>query len=178
MSVEGFSGPVESWKVIEVAPELREPFRLPGLRERAVDAEEERQQQFYEYSEFRQTHLAALNQIRDRLDKDPEYRFHGKWGEIQAEWEHFRDRYEDLDHRRQEILREIDEELKLARMSLMISEEIDGFYGEVVSKEVVLRIKSAEGGERPYRFYLRKYDLTSHDGGFKPPARWIITAIE
>jgi hypothetical protein len=178
MSVAGFSGPVESWKIIEVGPESREPFRLPVLHQLSVETEEERDRQFYEFSEFREGNLAALNRIRNRLDEDPAYRFHGKWGEIQSEWEGFRERYEDLDLRRQGILREIDNELKLAKMSLMTSEEIDEFVGEVITKEVVLRIETAEGGERPYLFVLRKYDLTSNDGEFKPPSRWIITSIE
>jgi hypothetical protein len=178
MSVVGFSGPVESWKVIEVGPESRQPFRLPELRQQSADAKLELEEQFYEYSDFRKNNLAALNRIRDRMDEDPDYRFHGKWGEIQSEWERYRDRYEDLESRRQEILREIDEELRLAEMSLMISNEIDGLGGEVITKAVTLRITTGEGGERRYRFELRKYELTSRDGDFNPPSRWIVTAIE
>jgi hypothetical protein len=178
MSVVGFSGPVESWKVVEVDPESREPFRLQDLRRRSVAAKLELDEQFYEFSDFREKNLAAFKRIRDRMDEDPGYRFHGKWGDIQSEWEVFQDRYESLDRRRQVILQEIEEEVRLAEMSLMISEEIDGFDGEVVTKEVILRIETAEGGERLYRFVLRKYDLTSRDGGFKPPSRWIITSIE
>jgi hypothetical protein len=178
MSVVGFSGPVESWKVVEVGQESRSPFRLPDLRQRSVAAKEELEEQFYEYSAFRKNNLDALDRIRDRLDEDPGYRFHGRWGEIQSQWEVFQDRYDDLDRRRQEILKEIDEEVRLAEMSLMISEEIDGFDGEVINKDVILRIESAEGGDRLYRFVLRKYDLTSMEVGFKPPSRWIVTAIE
>lgn len=178
MSVVGFSGPVESWELVEVLSELRQPFRLSELRRYAAEAEEERERQFYEYSEFRKKNLEELKVIRHRLEQDPQYRFQGSWGEIQTEWESFRTRYEDLDRRRQDILLEIDRELSLAKMSLMSSEEIDRLDGEVVVKEVLLKVNRREYGERPYLFRLRMYELTSTESDYKPPSRWIITSIE
>jgi hypothetical protein len=178
ISVVGFSGPVDSWELMEIRPEAREPFRLAELRRRAIDAEDEVEQQFVEFSEFRKRHLEAFEMIRDRMDAQPEYRFRGEWGEIQEEFERFRDRYDDLSLRRQNIRRDIDRETMLAKMSLMSAEEIDRLRGEIVIKEVLLKVMTPETGERTYVFTLRKYDLFNRETEFKPPSRWIITSIE
>ncbi len=178
MSVVGFSGPVDSWEVIEVRPEAREPFRLAELRRRAIEAEDEVEQQFVEFSEFRKRHLKEFEMIRDRLDEQPEYRFRGEWGEIQAEFERFRERYEDLYSRRQNIRQAIDRETMLAKMSLMSAEEIDRLRGEIVIKDVLLKVMTSETGETSYLFTMRKYDLFNRETEFRPPSRWIITAIE
>lgn len=178
MSVVGFSGPVESWRVVEVSSESLQPFRLPGLRRQAAAAEEERERQFHAYSEFHGDHRSELKEIRDRIDKDPDYRFRGRWGEIQAEWERYREKYEALDRKRQVLLREIDKELKLSKMSLMSSEEVDRLDGEVIVREVLLKVSKPDAGEKPYLFELRKYELSSEEGTYQPPSRWIVTAIE
>ncbi len=178
VSVVGFSGPVDSWEVLEVRPEVREPFRLADLRRRAVEADDEVERQFVEFSEFRKRHLEEFEMIRDRLDEEPEYRFRGEWGEIQAEFERFRDRYDDLYSRRQSIRQAIDRESMLVKMSLMSAEEIDHLRGEVVIKDVLLKVMTSETGETSYLFTMRKYDLVNRETEFKPPSRWIITAIE
>jgi hypothetical protein len=178
MSVVGFSGPVDSWEVLEIRPEKREPFRLAELRRRAVEADDEVEEQFVEFSEFRKRNLEEFEMIRDRLDEQPEYRFRGKWGEIQAEWERFRDRHEDLYLRRLNIRQEIDRETILAKMSLMSSEEIDRLKGEIVIKDVLLTVKTSEMGETTYLFTMRRYDLVNRETEFQPPSRWIITSIE
>lgn len=178
ISVVGFSGPVDSWEVIEVKPEVRELFRLVELRRRAREAEDEVEQQFIEFSEFRKRHLREFKMIRNRLDEQPEYRFRGKWGEIQTEFERYRDRYEDLYSRRQTIRQAIDRETMLAKMSLMSAEEVGRLKGQIVVKEVFLKVMTPEIGELSYVFTLRKYELVNSETQLQPPSRWIITSIE
>ncbi len=178
MSVVAFSGPAQSWHIVEIGPEESRPFHLPELRRESEKTENERDEQFLEYSNFRRQNLETLKAVQRRLDIEPDYRFRGKRGEVQTEWERFREKYEELDRRRQEVLRKIDEELKLAKMSLMSSEEIDKFEGVVLAKDVVLSIDDGENGEKSYRFVLWKYKLTSRQSDYQPPSRWIITTIE
>jgi hypothetical protein len=178
MSAVAFSGPAQSWHIVEIGPDESRRFRLPELRQESEKTETERDEQFLEYSSFRRENLETLKAVRSRMDIDPDYRFTGKQGEVQAEWERFREKYEDLDRRRQEVIRRIDEELKLAKMSLMSSEEVDKFEGEVLAKDLVLSIDDGQSGEKSYRFVLWKYNLTSKQSDYRPPSRWIITTIE
>ena len=178
MSAVTFSGRAESWHIVEIGPEEGRPFRLPELRRKSAETEDERDKQFLEYSAFRRENLDTLRAVQARLDRDPDYRFSGKRGEVQAEWERFRGKYEDLDRRRQEVLREIDEELKLAKMSLMSSEEIDKFEGVVLTKNVILGVNDGQSEDKRYRFVLWKYNLTSNQSDYQPPSRWIVAAIE
>ena len=178
MSVVGFSGPIESWEVVEVESESRVAFRIPELRRQEELAKEEREQQFTEYMQFADRNSQELKMILARMDSDPEYRFQGAWGEIQKAWESFRERNEEWHRKRDEILLEIDEELKLSKMSLMSSEEIEQMEGGVLVKDVLVNVTKPEAGERPYVFTLRKYELSRKGSDYKPPSKWIITAIE
>ncbi len=178
MSVVGFSGPIESWEVIEVESESTVPFRIPELRRQQEQAKREREQQFTEYMEFAESNSEELKMILARMDSDPDYRFQGAWGEIQKAWETFRERNEEWHRKQNEILREIDQELKLSKMSLMSSEDIEQLEGGALVKEVLVNVTKAEAGERPVLFTLRKYELARKGSEYKPPSKWIITAIE
>ncbi len=116
--------------------------------------------------------------ILARMDSDPDYRFQGAWGAIQEEWETFRDRDEEWQLKRQENLQALDQELKLSKMSLMSSEEIDELEGEVITREMLVNVAKPEAGERSYLFTLRKYELTRARSEYKPLSRWIIAGIE
>jgi hypothetical protein len=178
MSVVGFSGPIESWDVIEVHSESRAPFRVPDLRQRQKQIEEERKQRFVEYMEFVKANPQELAMIRARMDSDPDYRFQGEWGELQREWESFRDREDEWHRKRLEVMRVLEQERKLSKMSLMSSEEIDELEGDVITRQVLVNVDKSESGERPYLFTLRKYDLTRPGTEYKPPSKWIIAGIE
>ena len=178
MSVVGFSGPIESWEVIEVESESRVAFRIPELRRQQEEAKKEREQQFTEYMQFANSNSQELKMILARMDSDPDYRFQGAWGEIQKAWETFRERNEEWHRKRDEILLEIDQELKLSKMSLMSSEEIEQLEGGAHVKEVLVNVTKPEAGKRSYLFTLRKYELVRKGREYKPPSKWIITAIE
>ncbi len=176
LSVVAFPGSVESWEMVETLDGSPQPFLLPELRRKSEDAEEERNQQFEEYSLFRNENYEDLKTIRDRMDREPDHKFTGRRGEIQAEWERFREKYEDLDRRRQEIVKDVEKELRLTRMSLMCSQDPDSLAGEVVIRQALIAVRTQEQGEKTYRFALRRYNLRSSDGQL--PSRWIITSIE
>ena len=177
-SVVGFSGPIESWEVLEVESESSVPFRLPELRRQQEQAKEERDQQFTEYMQFANRNSQELKMILARMDSDPDYRFQGAWGEIQKTWETFRERNEEWHRKQGDILLEIDQELKLSKMSLMSSEDIEQLEGGALVKEVLVNVTKPEAGERAYFFTLRKYELSRKGSEYKPPSKWIITAIE
>ncbi|MFQ5789934.1 MAG: hypothetical protein ACE5JI_05590 [Acidobacteriota bacterium] len=176
MSVVGFPGTVKSWRVEEVIEQPVEAFRVPELRQQVETIEKARDAQFQGYGRFRRQNMENLKRIQARLDADPDYEFEGNLQELRLEWEKYRAERRDLEHQLGEVRRQIDHEARLAAKSLMSDTPIDRFEGEVAVSQVLVKVRTKEESEKPYRFTLRKYNL--RDGANQPPSRWIVIAIK
>jgi hypothetical protein len=176
VSLVAFPGPsVVTWDVVRVDPTTHEPFPLTRLREEAAKAKKARDEQFSRFADFRTAHYGDLLKIQDRLDEDPDASFTGAQAKLRAEWDAYREERRTLEFQLRDLEKAMEEARKPARESVMTSEDIDGFDGEVLTREVLVNVET-EAGAQPYRFILRKYNLTDRKK-FTPPSRWIITAI-
>lgn len=167
----------ESWEVLQVSEATSEPFRLPQLREQLADAKKERDIQFEKGKYFLEDNYNEIEKIQLQLDKDPDYEFSGKLGEVQAEWEKIMADRKTLERNVQDLNREMERVTKLAKMSLMIDVPVANMEGTVLTKQVDVDVTSS-GEMKPYTFTLTKYDLTNPETNVSPQSRWVIVDIE
>ena len=171
-------GAVESWDVVEVVPTTREPFKLSELRRRAETAKIERDSQFAVFSDLRLANYSDLLWIEERLEENPDYPFRGKLADLNAEYQSYRKERVVLELALREIKKAMEDEQRPARKSVMTSDDIELFDGEVLTREVVVDVETASDLVAAYVFTLRKYDLTNLQNDFTPPSRWIIVSIQ
>ena len=185
VSLVAFPGEgVASWRVLEARPTRSEPFRLTELRDEAKVAKKARDEQFSRFSDFRRANYDDLVMIQFRLDQNPEHSFTGRFAELRREWDAYVEERRTLERELRELEQAMEAERKPARESVLTSDDIDLFDGEVLTMEVLIGVEAPAnegdeiGVETPYLFTLQKYDLTRRLDDFTPPSRWIITQIE
>ena len=176
MSTVGFEGTVESYEIVSVGEETVQPFRLPDILEASEEAKTTRDEHWEEFGIFQDEHFEDIEAIQDRVEQEPDYRFSGSRGELQTEWERWREERSAHEAALREANAAVDRERTQASMSVMGATTLTGFSGEVVTKDVVVNVTTQEDGLKPYRFTLSRYNLTA--GENSPPSRWIITSIE
>ncbi len=171
-------GAVESWDVVEVGPTTREPFKLSELRSQAETAKSERDAQFAVFSDFRLANYSDLWLIEERLEQNPDYPFRGKLAHLHAKYQSYRKERAVLELALREIKKTMGDEKKPARKSVMTSDDIELFDGEVLTRKVVVDVETASDLVAAYVLTFRKYDLTNRQNEFTPPSRWIIVSIQ
>ena len=171
-------GAVESWDVVEVVPTTREPFKLSELRSRAETAKIERDAQFAVFSDLRLANYPDLLWIEERLEENPDYPFRGKLADLHAEYQSYRKERVVLELGLREIKKAMEDEKRPARKSVMTSDDIELFDGEVLTREVLIDVKTASEPEAVYLFTLKKYELTNLENDFTPPSRWIVVSVK
>ncbi len=176
MSAVGFEGTVEAYEIISVGEDTVQPFRLTELEEAAEQSKVARDEHWEEFGVFQDEHFDDLEVIRQRIEEDREYRFSGRRGEVQTEWDQWREERSGYETALREAAATVDRERSRASMSVMANTTLAGFGGEVATKEVMVNITTTEEGEKLYRFTLSRYNLTA--GENRPLSRWIITGIE
>jgi hypothetical protein len=180
LTLVGFPEEATAWKVTEVGPERREPFALPELIKSVEEAKTARDLQYGEFATFRQGHIEDLKRIEERLQKDPAATFRGAQAEVHAAWEKYRADRRDLEGRLNEVERLMEQEQRLTLMSLLGPVEasrLRSYTGDLVTKEVVVRVTLKSGEQKPYRFTMQRYLLNEPESGRTAAARWIITDI-
>ncbi len=75
LSMVAFPEDVESWNILEISDERRDPYLVPELWQIVVSAEDERDAQFKVFGEFRRKNYETLRRISVRLGDEPVYHF-------------------------------------------------------------------------------------------------------
>ena len=179
LSMVSFPGSaIQSWDVVEVGPTTSAPFKLGELRSAAEIAKIERDAQFAVFSDFRLANYSELLLIEERLEQNPDYAFKGKLADLHAEYQFYRKERAAQEVDLREIKKVIEDEKKPSRKSVMSSDDIELFDGEVLTREVVVDVETASAPETVYVFTLSKYELMNLQNNFTPPSRWIIVSIK
>ena len=176
MSAVGFEGTVEGYEIVSSSEETVRPFQLASLQEAAEEAKTARDEHWEEFGAFQDEHFNDLEAIRERVEAEPDYRFSGRRGELQTEWDRWRDERSQHEAALREANEAVEKELTRASMSVMGANALTGFSGEVATREVTVNVTTAEEGTKAYKFTLSKYNLVA--GENHPASRWIITSIE
>jgi hypothetical protein len=167
----------EGWEMVEVSEEMTEPFRLTELRAQLTEAKKERDLQFERGKYFLEDNYNEIEKVQLRLDKNPDATFSGKLAEVHEEWQSIIETRKALERNVQELNREVEKEVKLAKMSLLADIAVDGLEGTVHKKDVKVKVMTG-GEERPFTFGLMWYNLTNPETNVSPRGRWIIVSIE
>ncbi len=167
----------EDWEVLEVSEGTSEPYRIADLRQQLEEAKKERDAQFEKGKYFLEDNYNDIEKIQLRLDKEPDYEFKGKIGEVQAEWEKIMSDRKTLERSVQNFNRELEKETKVAKMSVMSDAPITKLEGNVFKKVINVNV-TTDGQVIPYTFTLVKYDLTNPENNVSPRSRWIIIGID
>jgi hypothetical protein len=176
MSAVGFEGTVQSYEIVSASEETVRPFRLGELQKAADEAKTVRDEHWEEFGVFQDEHFEDIQAIQARVESEPDYRFTGRRGEIQTEWDRWREERSGHEAALREATEAVEKERTQASMSVMAATTLTGFSGEVATREVTVNVTTAEEGQKLYRFTLSKYNLVA--GQNNPASRWIITSIE
>lgn len=167
----------EAWEVVEVGEGTTTPYVIKDLRQQLENAKKERDVQFEKGKYFLEDNYNDIEKIQLRLDKEPDYKFKGKLGEVQAEWEKIMVDRKTLERTVQDLNRQLEKESKLAKMSLMVDAPINKLEGNVLTKRINVNVTQS-GQVNPYVFTMTKYDLTNPENNVSPKSRWIIVGID
>lgn len=175
LSMVAFPEDVESWNILEIGAERRDPYLVPELRESVGAAEDERDAQFKVFGEFRRENYDTLMRIRARLIDDPEYHFPGRNGELQDEWAAFRLERRQVVAKLHEAEIALEQEIRRVNKSLQRESFPEYLTGVALRKDARVRVTTGDG-DGHYVITLTQYELTNQFDSLVP-ARWIVTEV-
>ncbi|MGH9319623.1 MAG: hypothetical protein ACRD3V_07005, partial [Vicinamibacteria bacterium] len=176
LSMVAFPAEPTAWKVIHISDEIREPYRVPAMRERVEEADERRDQQFKLFGEFRQANYDDLARIQRELRDDADRNLPPRLAELQRQWEAFREERRVVVASLREAEQSLEWEIRCIHKSLQREASPEDLTGETLNKEARVRVTKAEG-EGLYVVTLTRYDVRNEFEAVIP-TRWIITGIE
>lgn len=176
LSVRGFDESMDSWEILEVQNAATIAYPVPVLREEVLVAEEERDEQFKIYSEFRQSNYDQLARIQKAQQNDPDYRFSDRLEALRVEWESQRSERREKVRQLQQAEIALANEVKTMTKSLQRESTPEYLTGEVLNRRVLVSIVR-QGQLQEFVFTISKYDLTNQFDA-AVPSGWIVTEIE
>jgi hypothetical protein len=177
LSTVAFPREIVDYRVVTLGEERRGPYRVSSMRERVEQAEERRDEQFELFGDFRQANYDELLRIQRLLRDDPGMKLEGKPGELQRQWEAFREERRAVVSSLHEAEQELEWELRRVQKSLQREAAAEYLAGETLSKEACVRVTTKEEGEELYVVTLTRYDVKNSFGAVVP-TRWIVTGVE
>ncbi len=177
LSLVAFPGEVVDFEVVGIGEERRGPYRISAMRERVGEAEDRRDQQFRRYGDFRKANYDDLLRVQRLLRDDPERKLEGRLGELQREWDAFREERREVVASLHQAEQELQWELRRVQKSLQKEAAPEYLTGETLTRDASVRVLTRDRGKRVYVVTLTRYDVKNSFGAVVP-ARWIVTAIE
>jgi hypothetical protein len=171
-----FPGEVSDFRVLAAAEGRRGPYRVQSLRERVKEAEDRRDEQFRLFGQFRQANYDELLRLQRRLQDEPGAKFDGRLGELQKQWDAFREERRVVVASLHEAEQELEWEIRRVQKSLQREADPEYLTGETLEKDVTARVTTREKGEGTYLLTITRYDVkNSFEAAV--PTRWIVTAV-
>jgi len=177
LSMVAFPGEVVDFRVVTLGVERSGPYRVSSMRERVEQAEDRRDEQFKLFGDFRQANYDELLRVQRFVRDDPEKKLEGSLGELQIQWDAFREERDAVVSSLHEAERELEGEIRRVHKSLQREAAPEYLSGETLSKEASVRVTTKEDGEGVYVVTLTRYDVQNTFEAVVP-TRWIITAVE
>ena len=175
LSMVAFPEEVESWNILEISDERRDPYLVPELRQIVETAEDERDAQFKVFGEFRQENYETLRRISARVRDEPDYHFPGQVGELQDQWEVFRQERREVVAKLHEAEIVLEREMRRVNKSLQRESSPEYLTGQTLRKDARVRVTTPAGDEH-YTITLTQYELKNQFDALVR-ARWIIIEV-
>jgi len=177
LSMVAFPAEVVDFRVVTLGEERRGPYRVTSMRERVEQAEDRRDEQFKLFGDFRQANYDELLKVQRFLRDDSGRRLEGRLGELQRQWDAFREERDVVVSSLHDAELELEGEIRRVHKSLQREAAPEYLTGETLSKEASVRVTTKEDGEGVYVVTLTRYDVKNSFGAVVP-TRWIVTAVE
>ena len=177
LSMAAFPGEVLDYRLLRMGEARRGPYRVAAMRGRVEEAEARRDEQFQSFGVFRQANYDGLLRVQRLLGDDPERKLDGRLGELQREWDAFREERRALVSSLHEAEQELEREIRRVQKSLQSQTAPLDLTGETLTREASIRVTTTEAGEGVYVVTLTRYDVRNSSGAVVP-TRWIVTAID
>jgi hypothetical protein len=177
LSMVSFPEDITDHRVVTIGRERREPYRLPALQKRVEEVKDRRDEEFKVYSQFRAANYDQLLRVQRQLGDDPAKKLDGPLGELQRQWDAFREEQKAVIGSLHEAQQALEWELRIIQKSLQKEMSPDELEGETLTRSASVRVTTKEGAERAYDVILTRYDLKNSFGAVVP-TRWIVTAVE
>ena len=178
LSMVAFPEDVESWNVLDISDERREPYLVHELRQNVKTAEDERDAQFKVFGEFRRKNYETLRRIRARVSDEPDYHFPGRNGELPEPWAVFRLARRQVVAKLHEAEIALEREIRRVNKSLQRESSPEYLTGVALRKEARVRVTTVAPAsvDEHYTITLTRYELKNQFDALVP-ARWIITEV-
>lgn len=176
LSMVAFPGEVLDYRVVSIAEERRGPYRVARMRERVDESEKQRDEQFKLFGDFRQANYEELLKIQRLLLADPERKLEGRQGDLQRQWDAFREEMRATHSSFREAQMELEWEIRCVQKSLQREADPESLTGETLTREASVRVTAKGSKEGVYVVTLTRYDVQNSFGAVVP-TRWIVTSI-
>jgi hypothetical protein len=177
LSMVSFPTEITDHRVVTLGRERREPYRLLALQKRVEEMEDRRDEQFKVFSDFRAANYDQLLRVQRQVSEDPAKKLDGPLGELQKQWDAFREEQKAVIASLHEAQQALEWEIRIIKKSLQKEMPPEELEGETLTKSASVRVTTTEGEERSYDVILTRYDLKNSFGAVVP-TRWIVTAVE
>lgn len=165
--------PVESWEIVSVSEETREPAPLPELHARV----EELQAQLDENKDAANTYaldrLDEVDQVRELLQEEKD--IPRRLEEVAEKWQAYNEKDRELKKAVGEARHQMEQEIGIVKLSVGDVDGLETRTGELLKKEIQLNLR-IDGLEKPYTMELRRYAIESE--GPRPMSRWVVYSLE
>lgn len=173
VSIVDFPGEVTAWELVELGPEMTEPFGLAGLQEELVSMREELEATIEKNDAFLRENEETYFEYKPKFDKDPDQEFKGKLGEFHQEWTARMEEQSGLDQKIREKEGEVDALKKEAGLSINTPGMSSSYDGDVKTKQARLKVDGKD-----YTVTLKQYSLVNTENNIEPMSRWIVTGVQ
>ncbi|MGH9389531.1 MAG: hypothetical protein ACRD1Z_07940 [Vicinamibacteria bacterium] len=176
LSMVAFPGEVVDFRVLTLGEERRGPYRVSSMRERVDEAENRRVEQFKLFGDFRQANYDELLKLQRLVRDEPGRKLDGRLGELQRQWDAFREERDVVVSSLHEAEQELEGEIRRVHKSLQREAAPEFLTGETLTKEASVRVTTKDDGEGVYVVTLTRYDVKNSFGAVVP-TRWMVTAV-
>jgi hypothetical protein len=180
MSMEPVKLEVESWEIVNVMEERKEPASLPELN--AIELGFKKQLE---------DHVGITLDASDELD-DAKFEMENartrnariaasrKVDQLQVEYDEIYTEHKEIQKQYNEAKAIAQEEEDITKFSLFAGDlpGVRDFTGEVFFKEVEIKCSFPDGTEKNYQIFLRRYVVEDTIAGITRRGRWIIVKFE
>jgi hypothetical protein len=172
-----FDKKVDSWKVVSVGPESRDPVTLPDLVAKQRELEAALAQNLKEYRAWGNDLEVYPKLERIKTLRDGEKKIPGSLQEIADKYDEFNANDKELKAKVADAKQAAQDEKRNTQLSVGLLDDLETMGGEVISKTVDLDL-TIDGQVQPYVMGLRRYELVSEVPGMRIVPRWVVETLD
>jgi len=180
MALEPLTMDISGFSVVSVSPEKIEPAVLPELNKQEASLKKKLEDHVGPTIDAKD----AVDEAKDELDtartKAAKQAAQKKMDEMQAKYDQEFGLHKELQKGYNDAKAAAAKEEEITAFSLGAKDlvNIRDLTGDVHSKEVDIKIKTRDAGDKNYKLYMRRYILKEEATNLRHNGRWVIVKFE